>query len=142
MYVSLCVIISIFGILAWVLIAFKFTSPEQWMINIGDLTTGGIPDRGYFYQTAPYYLGLVQILEGGGKGGFTLFNIPLFLPRLSGISAESQYAALLITPSLFCVTKVNFQKNYERLFFILLLLFIIFTLSITTYVITAVLILL
>ena len=133
-YVSFCVLISTLGVLSWVLIAFNITSADAWMVNIGNISSG-FPDRGMFYQTAPYYLSLVQINEGGGTGGFTIFNIPFIFPRLAGISSESNYAALLIAPSIFFVSKVGYKRLNMRISFCILSLFVFLTLSVTAYLI-------
>ena len=130
LYVGLCFVISVPGIIAWALITFDLVTPHAWFVNIGHLTDGKFPIRGAHFHSAPYYLSLVQYYE---SALFTLFNIPYQLYRLAGFSSESQYAALLVAPSLFLIYPAIKKLVVRRIIFITVLTFLICTFSATLF---------
>jgi hypothetical protein len=140
LYVTVCFLIAVPGVISWTLITFGLVEPTVWFVNIGELAPGRFPMRAFDFHVAPYYLSLVQYHE---SAKFTLFNIPLQLYRLSGISSESQYAALLVAPSLFLVLPA-FQNSrlLKMIILICISAFVICTLSFTAYLIMFTLLLL
>jgi len=139
-FIILCSIISILGIIAWINVNYTFIShnyidPEH-LINLKEFTNERM-ERGYGElknrfgislndYSFPYSLGLVLT----GSYAYEFFELPFF--RASGIFHEPVFNSIMIISALiFTLNSIYFKKWSKRIILAILLCYLIATSSLS-----------